>query len=74
MPTPVPMPVPMPMLDRDGVGIHHEVRGSGRAVLLGHGFTLTCRIWGRQNAALQGSHRVIVRDMCGHGQSGAPGD
>jgi len=64
----------MPMLNRDGVGIYYEVHGSGPTVLLSHGFTLTCRMWDPQIAALKDSYQVIVWDMRGHGQSDSPED
>ncbi len=64
----------MPMLDRDGVAIYYEVHGSGPAVLLSHGFTLTCRMWDPQIDALSKDHQVILWDMRGHGQSDSPED
>lgn len=64
----------MPMLDRDGVGLYYEVHGSGPAVLLSHGFTLTCRMWEPQLAALTEQYQVILWDMRGHGQSDSPED
>ena len=64
----------MPMLDRDGVGIWHEMHGEGPAILLSHGYSATCRMWDAQVAALRDRFRVIVWDMRGHGQSDAPAD
>ncbi len=64
----------MARLDRDGVGIHYEVHGSGPAVLLSHGYSATCRMWDGQIAALRDRYRVIVWDMRGHGQSDSPED
>lgn len=64
----------MPMLNRDGVGIYYEVHGSGPAVLLSHGFTLTCRMWDPQIAALKDDYQIILWDMRGHGQSDSPED
>jgi pimeloyl-ACP methyl ester carboxylesterase len=64
----------MPRLDRDGVGIHYEVHGSGPAVLLSHGYSATCRMWDGQIAAFQDRYRIIVWDMRGHGQSDYPTD
>ncbi len=64
----------MARIDRDGVGIHYEVSGSGPAVLLSHGYSATCRMWDGQVAALSERWRVIVWDMRGHGESDSPED
>ena len=62
----------MPTLDRNGVAIHYEDRGTGRPVLLSHGFAATCRMWDAQVTALSARHRLIPWDMRGHGDSDAP--
>lgn len=62
----------MATLNRDGVGIHYEVHGSGPAVLLSHGYSATCRMWDGQIAAFADRFKVIVWDMRGHGQSDTP--
>jgi pimeloyl-ACP methyl ester carboxylesterase len=64
----------MARLDRDGIGIHYEVHGSGPAILLSHGYSATCRMWDGQVAALKDRHRVIIWDMRGHGESDYPAD
>ncbi len=64
----------MARLDRNGVGIHYEVHGSGPAVLLSHGYSATCRMWDGQIAAFKDSYKIIVWDMRGHGQSDVPTD
>src|SRR5690242_20448865 len=64
----------MARIERDGVGIHYEVNGTGPAVLLSHGYSATCRMWDGQLAALSASWRVITWDMLGHGQSDSPDD
>lgn len=64
----------MARLERDGVGIHYEVSGSGPAILLSHGYSATCRMWDRQVAALRDRWKVITWDMRGHGQSDSPED
>ncbi|MBV9118223.1 MAG: alpha/beta fold hydrolase [Acetobacteraceae bacterium] len=64
----------MARIERDGVGIHYEVNGTGPAVLLSHGYSATCRMWDGQVAALSASWRVITWDMRGHGQSDSPDD
>lgn len=64
----------MPRLDRDGVGIHYEVHGSGPAILLSHGYSAACRMWDGQIAAFRDRYQLIVWDMRGHGESDSPAD
>lgn len=64
----------MARLDRNGVGIHYEVHGSGPAILLSHGYSATCRMWDGQIAAFKDRYKIIVWDMRGHGQSDLPED
>ena len=64
----------MPRLDRNGVAIHYEDRGTGPPVLLSHGFAATGRMWDAQVAALCDRYRLIRWDMRGHGDSDAPSD
>src|SRR5436309_3776243 len=70
----------MPVIDRDGVPIHYEVHGPREndsnmpAILLSHGYGATCRMWDGQVAAFADHYRLVLWDMRGHGQSGAPAD
>jgi pimeloyl-ACP methyl ester carboxylesterase len=64
----------MPKLDRDGVKIHYEVRGSGPVVLLTHGYSATGRMWDGQVEALAKDHTLVTWDMRGHGESDYPED
>src|SRR5882672_6156543 len=64
----------MPYLDRDGVNIYYEERGSGPAVLLTHGFSASARMWQRQIEALSDRYHVIAWDMRGHDRSDSPED
>ena len=64
----------MPQIDRDGVRIHYETRGSGPALLLTHGYSATGEMWAGQLDALSDDHTVIAWDMRGHGQSDSPRD
>ena len=64
----------MAKLNREGVGIHYEVHGSGPAILLSHGYSATCRMWDGQVAAFKDRYKVIVWDMRGHGESDYPTD
>jgi len=59
--------------ENDGVGIHYEVTGDGRPVLLLHGFPDSGRMWRNQVPALSAEgFQVIVPDMRGYGASDKP--
>jgi pimeloyl-ACP methyl ester carboxylesterase len=62
----------MAYLDRDGVRIYYEVHGSGPAVLLSHGYSATSAMWTGQIGPLSASHKLIIWDMRGHGNSDSP--
>ncbi|MBC7522051.1 MAG: alpha/beta fold hydrolase [Sandarakinorhabdus sp.] len=64
----------MPLLNRNGVNIHYEVHGSGPTLLLSHGFSATSAMWSGQIGALSATHRLVLWDMRGHGQSDYPND
>lgn len=64
----------MSVLQRDGVRIHFDALGDGPCVLLTHGYAASSRMWKAQREALAGSHRTILWDMRGHGDSGTPAD
>jgi pimeloyl-ACP methyl ester carboxylesterase len=64
----------MSVLDRDAVRIHFEIAGSGPALLLTHGFTGSSADFAKNVVALARTHKVIVWDIRGHGQSDCPAD
>lgn len=56
------------------INLYYEDHGSGRPVVLIHGFPLSGRAWERQERALLAAgHRVIAYDRRGFGRSGRPG-
>ena len=60
-------------VENDGVGIHYEVHGEGRPVVLLHGFPDSGRLWRHQVPSLAGAgFRVIVPDLRGFGASDKP--
>lgn len=62
-------------VDVDGVGIHYEVTGEGRPVVLLHGFPDTGRLWRHQVPVLAAAGlQVIVPDLRGYGRSDKPAD
>ncbi|MCO5177615.1 MAG: alpha/beta hydrolase [Thermomicrobiales bacterium] len=54
------------------VDLHAEVVGEGPAVLLLHGFSHGLAYWRAQRPVLAQTHRLILADLRGHGQSPAP--
>ncbi|MEI9886213.1 MAG: alpha/beta fold hydrolase [Rhizomicrobium sp.] len=64
----------MARLARDGVGIHYETHGEGPVILLTHGYSATSEMWRGQIAPLSKSHKLVLWDMRGHGQSDYPDD
>ena len=53
----------------NGIKLHYEDHGQGKAVLLVHAFPLAGAMWQQQVAALKGQYRLIVPDMRGFGAS-----
>ena len=64
----------MATIDRDGVSIFYEAVGDGPAVLLSHGYGATSQMWQGQRDLIAKSHKLIVWDMRGHGQTDSPDD
>jgi pimeloyl-ACP methyl ester carboxylesterase len=61
--------------DSGGVGIHYEVSGEGRPVVLLHGFPDSGRLWRNQVPALvDAGFKVIVPDQRGYGASDKPAE
>ncbi|MBO0693836.1 MAG: alpha/beta hydrolase [Acidimicrobiaceae bacterium] len=57
----------------DDIRLHYTDHGSGRPVVLIHGYPLDGSSWERQEAALLGAgHRVITYDRRGFGRSSQP--
>jgi 2-succinyl-6-hydroxy-2,4-cyclohexadiene-1-carboxylate synthase len=51
------------------VPLHIEVRGTGPALVLLHGFTQTGRLWGPFGDALSTTHTLVAVDLPGHAGS-----
>src|SRR4026208_1132317 len=64
----------MSMLDRDGVAIYYEIRGSGPALILTHGFAASAEMFAKVVDPLSETHTVITWDQRGHGRSDYPTD
>lgn len=64
----------MPFARVNGNELHYEDTGTGRPIVLAHGFSATCRMWGPQVAAFRDRYRLIVYDARGQGRSEVPKD
>ena len=62
----------MSMLDRDGVAIYYEIRGTGPALILTHGFAASAEMFAKVVGPLSETHTVITWDQRGHGRSDYP--
>ena len=64
----------MATTDNNGISIYYEVIGSGRPLVLQHGFTMSTRRWHIDNyvAALEPHYQLILIDARGHGRSDKP--
>lgn len=56
----------------DGTNLHYEEAGSGRPLVLVHGWTFSGRFFDRNVAALAERARVVTVDLRGHGGSDKP--
>ena len=56
----------------DGAELYVEVRGSGRPLVLVHGWTMSGAVWKKQAGPLSRAFTVVAPDLRGHGNSGKP--
>ena len=59
-------------LTNDGVSIHYEVNGSGRPLVMLHGWDQSARAFCRNVPALSEKYQVVTVDFRGHGESEKP--
>jgi 3-oxoadipate enol-lactonase len=59
----------MPHVTLENATLHYTEKGTGRPLLLVHGFPLDSRVWQHQIDHLSGQYRVIAPDLRGFGQS-----
>lgn len=60
-------------VDSGGIGIEYDVHGTGRSVVLLHGFPDSARLWRNQIPVLvEAGFQVIVPDQRGYGRSDHP--
>src|SRR6185369_8836359 len=61
----------MAVIEIDNLKIAYTEAGSGRPVVLIHGYPFNRSLWNEQVAALSANHRVIAPDLRGFGESEA---
>jgi len=59
----------MPVVQVNDIQMAYTEEGSGRPVVLIHGYPFNRTLWNEQVAALSGSYRVIAPDLRGFGES-----
>lgn len=66
----------MPYADNNGVRVHYRVEGTGRPLVLQHGFTESIEDWSECGYvhALKDQYQLIMIDARGHGGSDKPHD
>lgn len=52
-----------------GVAVHYTIEGSGKTVILLHGFLENLSMWDEIKQMLLKSHRVVCVDLLGHGKT-----
>ena len=62
----------MPVANVNGVDLHYEVYGQGKAIVFLHGFVGSIADWACQIPVLSPEYRVIAPEHRGHGDSAAP--
>lgn len=61
------------ILDYKGIPIHYTDTGSGKCIVLLHGFLENSTIWNNLVSKLSTNNRVICIDLLGHGKTGCLG-
>lgn len=61
------------ILEHKNIPVFYTDQGSGRAVVLLHGFLETASIWKDVVELVEHRHRIITIDLLGHGQTGCLG-
>lgn len=64
----------MPFVENNNVKIHYQVEGTGKPLLLAHGYTWDLRSWYDLGHAdrLKHNYKLILMDSRGHGESDKP--
>ena len=62
----------MSIVNVDGMNLHYEMAGRGKAIVFLHGYTGSSGDWMNQMPVLASKYKVIAMDHRGHGKSDAP--
>jgi 2-succinyl-6-hydroxy-2,4-cyclohexadiene-1-carboxylate synthase len=62
----------MPIARLNGIDVYYEQNGSGRRLVLSHGFACGAKMWEPQVERLADRYCVVTYDVRGHGASDAP--
>lgn len=62
------------IIDFEGIKVAYRATGSGRPVVLLHGYLETSEVWEPLTYMLSAEFRVILNDLPGHGDSGVKGE
>ena len=63
----------MPLCQYKNLNVHYTETGSGRALVLLHGFLENLSMWDNYVSALSKRYRVVCIDLLGHGKSDCHG-
>ena len=64
----------MSVVRLNDINIGYSEMGQGSSIVLLHGFPLNRSMWQDQTRELSATHRVIMPDLRGHGETAAPSD
>ena len=56
----------------DGVSIHYEIQGTGKTLVMLHGWDQSAKAFCNNAPALAETYQVVTVDLRGHGESGKP--
>ncbi len=61
-------------VNANGVNINYELTGSGKCLVLIHGFSDNLTMWPEQVSELSKNYQVLTYDVRGHGETETPED
>ena len=62
----------MPLININGVNLHYDSKGKGKAIVCLHGYTSNSSVFSGQLSGLALNYKVVTYDLRGHGKSEAP--
>ncbi len=61
-------------IEFDGIKVSYSIKGSGKPLVLLHGYLEAGEVWDPLAERLEAKYRIIVPDLPGHGRSGIKGE